>query len=59
VDHRTDVDRPAQQAGPKVSLAGLPLVRQSISLFALVSAYLLYFHIDVQLQIMKLVSIFL
>lgn len=57
--HRSDPDFPMQEARPRVSPAGLSLLRQTISLSALISAYLLYFHIDVQLQIMKLVSIFL
>jgi len=38
------------------ALARPPLLRQSISLFALTFAYLLYFHIDVQLQILRLPS---
>jgi hypothetical protein len=39
------------------SLARATLVRQTIELSGLVFAYLLYFHIDVQLQILRLVSI--
>lgn len=38
-------------------IARSPLVRQTISLFALMLAYLAYFHADVQLQIMSLPSI--
>ncbi len=35
-----------------------PILRQSIGLFSLIMAYLLYFHIGVQLQILSLPSIF-
>lgn len=57
--HRSDLDFSAQKARRKDALAMLPLLRQTIGLLALVLAYLLYFHIDVQLQIVKLASIFL
>lgn len=52
-------DPSAQETRPEAAHAGLPLLRQAISLLALVLAYLLYFHIDVRLQILKLISIFL
>jgi hypothetical protein len=35
-----------------------PLLRQSLDLVALLLAFLLYFHIDVQLQIVCLPSLF-
>lgn len=48
----------AQEPSPSDALAGLSILRPTIGLVSLVLAYLLYFHIDVQLQILKLPSIF-
>jgi hypothetical protein len=56
--HRLDIGFSAREPGPGDTLARPPLVRQTIGLSALILAYLLYFHIDVQLQIMSLPSIF-
>jgi hypothetical protein len=56
--HRFNIGFPAQEPGPGDALATPPLLRQTIGLLALILAYLLYFHVDVQLQIMKLPSIF-
>lgn len=44
--------------GKPDAVAKILLVRQSIGFLALVAAYLLYFHIDVRLQILQLAALF-
>jgi len=56
--HRFDTEFSAQEPGFKDARARPSLVRQTVGFLALVMAYLLYFHIDVQLQILSLPSIF-
>ena len=56
--HRPETPIPARAHGLNRAMASSPLVRQSIGLLALVLAYLAYFHIDVQLQIVMLPSTF-
>ena len=48
----------AQELRPGDLPARPPLLRQAIDLLALILAYLLYFHIDVELQILRLTSLF-
>lgn len=48
----------AQNLGPKDAVARRLLIRQAIGFLVLILTYLLYFHIDVQLQILLLPSIF-
>ena len=48
----------AQAFSSRDTLAGPPILRPTISLLALTLAYLLYFHIDVQLQILSQPSTF-
>ena len=55
--HRFMFGYSGQEPSPKVALARSGLMRQTIGLSALVLTYLLYFHIDVQLQIFCLPSI--
>ncbi len=50
--------KPVQRLDQSDVLKRSPLTRQAVGLLALVLAYLLYFHIDVQLQIMSLRSVF-
>jgi hypothetical protein len=47
---------PGQERSPKDAHARSTLIRQAIGFLALILAYLLYFHIDVQLQILRLLS---
>ena len=56
--HRFNIRFSAQEPSPRDALARSSLPRQAIGLLALILAYLLYFHIDVQLQILSLPSIF-
>lgn len=56
--HRSKIGLSEKEPGPKDALARSTLIRQTIELFCLVFAYLLYFHIDVQLQIVTLPSAF-
>lgn len=58
-------DRAGRDSSAAAPLAGEPgaaakilLVRQSVGFLALVAAYLLYFHIDVQLQILQLPALY-
>ena len=44
--------------GEAGAAAKILLVRQSVGFLALVAAYLLYFHIDIQLQILQLPALF-
>lgn len=54
-----DESRPRKQIHRfKNELVNSPLTRQTVGLLALVLSYLLYFHIDVQLQIISLQSPF-
>lgn len=46
-----------QELNPKDARARSTLIRQTIEFLGLVLAYLLYFHIDVQLRILRLLSI--
>jgi hypothetical protein len=59
------INTPIKQSGEnsKRSASASPpsrpsLLRQTVGLFALILTYLLYFHVDVQLQIVSLPSIF-
>lgn len=56
-NHRFNINFPGKELGLKDALERSTLIRQTIELLALVLAYLLYFHIDVQLQILRLRSI--
>ena len=56
--HRFNIGFSALEPSRRDAVARLPLVRQTIGLLALILTYLLYFHIDVQLQILKLPSMF-
>jgi hypothetical protein len=56
--HRFNIGFSAQERSPRDALARSTLIRQTIELLALILTYLLYFHIDVQLQILRLPSIF-
>lgn len=56
--HRFNIGFSAQEPSPKDALARPALLRQTIDLLALSLTYLLYFHVDVQLQILSLPSIF-
>jgi hypothetical protein len=56
--HRSDVSASAQEPGPKDARARPDLLRQTIGFLALTLAYLAYFHVDVQLKIVNLPSIF-
>jgi chromosome segregation ATPase len=53
--HRFNIGFSARERREVVARS--PLVRQTIGLLALVLTYLLYFHIDVQLQILRLPSL--
>ena len=55
---RFNVGFSAQEPSPRDAPARPPILRQTIGLLALTLTYLLYFHIDVQLQIVMLPSIF-
>jgi len=55
--HRFNMDFSARERSPRDALVRTTLIRQTIGLLALVLSYLLYFHIDVQLQILRLPSI--
>ena len=57
-ENRGSQDESGKEPGPKVALARSTLIRQAIELSCLVFAYLLYFHIDVQLQIVTMPSVF-
>jgi hypothetical protein len=46
-----------EELNPKDARARSTLIRQAIEFLGLVLAYLLYFHIDVQLRILRLLSI--
>ena len=48
----------ARERSLRYAIARTPLVRQTIGFLALILAYLAYFHVDVQLQIVSLPSIF-
>ncbi|MBE0626079.1 MAG: hypothetical protein IH606_14835 [Burkholderiales bacterium] len=48
----------AQRAEAQGALPGPSLARQAVGLLALILAYLAYYHIDVQLQILHLPSLF-
>jgi len=55
---RFNASFPAQVLGPR-DLPGRPsLLRQTLDLLALILTYLLYFNIDVQVQILELPSVF-
>ena len=56
--HRFNIGFSAQEPSSRDALARPPLLRQTIGLLALILAYLLYFHVDVQLQIVSLPSTF-
>lgn len=56
---RFNIGFSAQEPSPGDALARPPLLRQSSGLLALTLAYLLYFHVDVQLQILSLPTTFL
>jgi hypothetical protein len=56
--HRFKIGFSARERSLRYAVKNSPLVRQTIGLLALVLTYLLYFHIDVQLQIMRLPMIF-
>lgn len=56
--HRFNIGFSAQERSRRYAVARSQLVRQTIGLLALVLTYLLYFHIDVQLQILRLPSLF-
>lgn len=55
--HRFKIFFSGKKSSHTDALARATLVRQTIELSGLVFAYLLYFHIDVQLQILRLVSL--
>jgi hypothetical protein len=55
--HRFEIGFSGQEPSPRDALARSTLIRQTIELLGLVFAYLLYFHIDVQLQILRLPSL--
>src|SRR3972149_5185669 len=57
-ENRGSQDESGKEPSPKDALARSTLIRQTIEFFFLVFAYLLYFHIDVQLQIVTLPSAF-
>jgi len=52
--HRFNIGFSGRERSLRYAVARSPLVRQTIGLLALVLTYLLYFHIDVQLQILRL-----
>jgi hypothetical protein len=56
--HRSNLNVSAQKSSPKVVLARSQLLRQTIGCLALVLAYLIYHHIEIQLEMLKLPSIF-
>lgn len=56
--HRTDISASTQEPSRSDVRARPYLLRQTIGFLALVLAYLAYFHVDVQLQIVSLPSIF-
>lgn len=56
--HRFKIRFSGQEPSPRDVLARSRLIYQTIELLALILTYLLYFHIDVQLQILRLPSIF-
>ena len=56
--HRFGFGFSKKEPSPGDALERPSLPRQAIGLLALILAYLLYFHIDVQLQILSLPSIF-
>jgi hypothetical protein len=56
--HRFNTEFSAQEPIPGDTRARLSLIRQTVGFLALIMAYLLYFHVDVQLQILSLPSIF-
>ena len=56
--HRINIGISAQEPSRRDALARSSIPRQTTDLLALILAYLLYFHIDVQLQILSLRSIF-
>jgi hypothetical protein len=56
--HRINISISAQEPSRRDALARSSIPRQTTDLLALILAYLLYFHIDVQLQILSLRSIF-
>jgi len=56
--HQFKMGFSGQEPSPRDALARSTLIRQTIELLGLVFAYLLYFHIDVQLQILRLPLIF-
>jgi len=56
--HRINIGFSAQDPKPGDARARPSLLRQAVGLFALILTYLLYFHVDVQLQILSLPSIF-
>ena len=55
---RSDVRSSVQESPTGDVRANRQLLRQTIGLLALVLAYLAYFHVDIQLQIVNLPSIF-
>jgi hypothetical protein len=55
--HRADTGSAARETEPRDVCARSALLRQTIDLSALILAYLAYFHVDVQLQILNLPSI--
>jgi hypothetical protein len=56
--HRINVGFSAREPKPGDARARPSLLRQTVGLFALILTYVLYFHVDVQLQIVSLPSIF-
>ena len=55
--HRSDAVSSTQEPNCRRARARPYLLRQTIGFLALISAYLAYFHVDVQLQIVNLPSI--
>ncbi|TSA15008.1 MAG: hypothetical protein D4R74_07275 [Betaproteobacteria bacterium] len=56
--HRPRIEFPELEPLPQVPRTRPYLLRQTIGFLSLVLAYLAYFHIDVQLQILNLPSVF-
>lgn len=56
--HRFNIGFSAQGLSPRDGLARGALIRQAIGLFALILAYLQFYYFEVQLQILRLPSIF-
>ena len=55
--HRFNIGFSAQETKPGNARATPSLLRQTIGFLALILTYLLYFHVDVQLQILRLPSL--